>query len=310
MIPNKIFFIWFGSNLPWTAGLAILSAYKIQMPEEITLYYNDSIPTGEGYELIKNIPTLKFEKIIPDYFENLEDGGITYKLYNELPSPATKANLLRLALLYKQGGIYLDTDVIVVRPIKHLLNQNGFCGTEPVALPQDLFSSLNILRWIGCGLKFAFREFCARIPRGYSVFRLLEGKFTAAANNAVLASVPHNSLIKQAFLTIAKMPSKEQHKRFRLGTHLLQRLTRNQSSSEMTVYPSSFFYPLGPEISAHWFYSGTDKKLDDLLFADTCIVHWYNSVEGRFLKEKLDKNWIHNHPNTAFSAMAQKILSL
>ena len=31
---------------------------------------------------------------------------------------------------------------------------------------------------------------------------------------------------------------------------------------------------------------------------------------NNFLKEKLDKNWIHNHPNTAFSAMAQKILSL
>lgn len=308
MIPNRIFFIWFGNDLPWTAGLAILSAYKIQTPEEITLFYNDSIPSGEGYDLIKNIPTLRFEKITPDYFDNLEDNGITYKLFQELPSPATKANLLRLAILYKQGGIYLDTDVIMIRSINHLLNQKGFCGTEPVALPQDLFSSLHILRWAACGIKFVLREICARLPNGYSLFRIFESGFTAAANNAVLASTPSNPLIKQAFSTIAKMPSKEQKKRFRLGTHLLQRLTRNQSSPEMTVYPSTFFYPLGPEISAHWFYSGTDKKLNDMLLADTCIVHWYNSVEGRFLKEKLDKNWVQKHPNTAFSKMAEKIL--
>lgn len=77
----------------------------------------------------------------------------------------------------------------------------------------------------------------------------------------------------------------------------------------MLILPARYFYPLGPEISAHWFKKHTDNKLDKLILKDTRIVHWYNSVEGRFLKTKLSEEWVKKNPTTAFSRMAQELLS-
>lgn len=306
MIPNRIFFIWFGKALPWTAALAVRSAWNVAKPEEILLYHSGLEPAGLVRELTEEIPALKLCPIEGSLFDDLGDGGVTRSLYAELPSPATKANLVRLALLYKIGGVYLDTDVIVVEEFAKLLALRGFCGVEPVALPQEIFKSINPFRWLFCGLQFAFREFCARMPSGYKIFRLGERYYSTAANNAILASEPGNEFFKQAFEAIQKMPPAEQRKRFRLGTHLLQKLTQNQSSPNMTVLPAEFFYPLGPEVSAHWFRKGTAKKLGDMLYADTKVVHWYNSVEKRFLKTKIDANWVELHPDTAFSELAKK----
>lgn len=306
MIPNRIFFIWFGRQLPWTAALAIRSTWHVQKPGEILLYHSGLENSGLVADLAAEIPALKLCPIEKELFENLDDGGVTYELFSELPSPATKANLVRLALLYKFGGVYLDTDVIMVEEFGKLLELRGFCGVEPVALPQEIFKSINPFRWLFCGIQFAFREFCARMPSGYKIFRLGERYYSTAANNAVLASEQGNEFFKRAFETIQKMPPAEQRKRFRLGTHLLQKLTQNQSSPEMTVLPAEFFYPLGPEVSAHWFRKGTAKQLGDMLYADTKIVHWYNSVEKRFLKTKIDGTWVEHHPDTAFSELAKK----
>ena len=167
---------------------------------------------------------------------------------------------------------------------------------------------MNPFRWIYCGLQFAFREFCARLPGGYKLFRLAECGFSAAVNNAVIGAEPGNATIHDAFQFIKTMPEKERLKRFRLGTRLMQNVTHNRSSDSMTVFPASFFYPLGPEISAHWFKAKTNNKLDKLILKNTRIVHWYNSVEGRFLKTKVSAQWVEQHPTTAFSALAKEVV--
>ncbi len=40
------------------------------------------------------------------------------------------SDFARLDILYKNGGIYLDTDVEIVKPFDALLHQRGFCGYE------------------------------------------------------------------------------------------------------------------------------------------------------------------------------------
>lgn len=286
--------------------MAMCSAWKIQKPESIWLVHEGLEKKGDGWDAIKDIPTLQLMEANDKNFEGLHDDGLCCSLFHTLKSPASRANLLRLALLYKEGGVYLGTDVIVVRPWNDLLHQPAFCGVEPVAFPNDIYKSINLFRWLQCGLLFAFREVCARSPHGYELFRLFEGKFYPAVNNAVLGAEPKNKLMERAFDTIRKMKPEDRLKRFQLGAPLIQKLTNNQSSPEMTVFPSSYFCPLGPEVSTHWFRKGTDTKLDDMIFADTRIVHWYNSVEERFLKTKLDRAWFEQHPDTAFAEMVRR----
>jgi len=303
MIPNRIFFIWLGKNFPWSAGIAVLSALRVQKPEEVAVY-SDVELQGEGFDLLKNEKGIAFKIIDSSVFKDLGDDGICEELCNKVKSPASKANLLRLALLYKHGGIYLDTDTIFVKPIDDLLKFKGFCGTETVALPRELFKSINPFAYLICGLRFAWRFFCTYCPSGEQIFRKTEKFFSQSANNAVLASEAKNPIIASAFKEINLMKESTRLRRYRLGTHLLQSITRNKSSEFMEVLPSCYFYPLGPEICRHYFLDGSGKRLSKMLLPETRIVHWYNSVERRFLSEPLNAAWTLKHPSSAFTILS------
>ena len=284
----------------------MLSASRVQQPQEIVLYHEGLQFSGEGWELVKDLPQLKLVPIEDSLFSDLPDSGFCLQLFHELKSPASRANLLRLAVLYRWGGVYLDTDVIAVKPWDELLNLPGFCGVEPVALPAYLFESFNPLYWMVCGLRYSWRYLCTFIPRGEQWFRLFERNYAMAANNAVIGAEPGNPLLQKAFTMIAQMDPATQRKRFRLGTHLLQQLTENRSSPHMTVFSSRSFYPVGPVVSCHWFCKGSARRLDKMLFPETKVVHWYNSVEARYLKEPLNAQWVERNPTTAFAELVRR----
>jgi hypothetical protein len=302
-IPNRLVFIWFGSRLPVTARVAVRSAMSACRPEE-TLIVHQGLDERQVEDLVED-----GARLVPaerGWFEGLPRGGSTaMRLYDTLASPASRANLLRLAILWRKGGVYLDTDTITLRDLDDLRRHDGFCGLEPVALPGDLFGSPNPLRWLAAGMRLAVREGCVRLDAGVRLFRRLERHFVHAVNNAVVGRRPGNPIIARAFEEILRMDPAEQERRYRLGTHLLQQLTHNRSGPDMEVLPSATFYPLGPEISAHWFREGSASRLDELLRPETRVVHWYSSVEERVGLRRIDERYIRTHAaRTAFASLA------
>ena len=305
-IPNSLFFIWMGNSFPYANQLAVLSAMHHHPEATITLYQKGLSTDHPDLKSIISHSQFQMEEIKDDWFMNLPDEGLALKLFQELSSPASKANLLRLAILYKKGGVYLDTDTITIKSMEPLLSERGFIGKEHVALPREYFSSRNPLKYLGVAWRFPYREICARLPWGRSWFKPAEPFFHQSVNNAIVGSMPQHPLIRQALQTISTMSNIEQRKRFRLGTHLMQDVTQNSDSQEFRVFPPTYFYPLGPEISAHWFKVNSGKKWESYTSANTYVIHWYNSVEGRFLKGSLDADWVENNPTTAFSLLAKK----
>ena len=306
-IPSRLVFIWFGSRLPVTARVAVRSAMRVCRPDE-TLIVHGRLDAGEVRDLVD-----EGARLVPagrEWFEGLPDGGDTaMRLFDTLASPASRANLLRLAVLWRKGGIYLDTDTVTIRDLDDLRRFDGFCGLEPVALPADLFGSVNPVRWIAAGLRLALREGCVRLGSGVELFRRLEPLYAHAVNNAIVGSRPGNPIIARAFAEIDRMAPTRQVRRYRLGTHLLQELTRNISSRDMEVLPAGYFYPLGPEISAHWFREGGASRLDELLRPETRVVHWYSSVEERVGLRRIDEDYIRSHADrTAFARLAREHL--
>jgi len=310
MIPNRVFFIWFGNKLPLSTGLAILSAKQVQKPEETILYLESKKEdiNGEGYDLIKDEHGITLKKIDDSIFADLEDNGICKRLFHILKSPASKVNLLRLALLYKEGGVYLDTDTIAIKPWNDLLQYKGFCGLEPVAFPQELYHSKNPFSYLLAWIRFLWKFLCVYIPRGEQIFRLTEKFYSFCANNAVLGSEAKNPFFKKVFAAINEMKEKEQLKRYRLGTHIIQKVTGNKSSEIMKLFPPAYFYPVGPDVSVHLFRKGSAKRLNKILLPQTRIVHWYNSVEKIYLRQQLNLKWIENHSTSAFAKLAQDVI--
>ena len=92
--------------------------------------------------------------------------------------------------------------------------------------------------------------------------------------------------------------------RFALGTHLLQDAV-SRHTGLIEVHPAPVFYPLGPEISEHWFRSVRKPKLDAVLSPATRVVHWYASVRTRDLVPQVDPDWVRAHADRQlFSALA------
>jgi hypothetical protein len=316
MIPNRLIFIWFGSRFPYGNLLALRSARRHFRPEEILLIADDPAGLRDKLGECAAWPELRLEKAGSSWFEGLPHGAdaIAKDLFAKGLSPATKANLIRLAALYKLGGVYLDFDTITIgdagrNPVA-LLSESGFCGAEPLALPADLFASKNPLRWLAAGKRLAARQILAYIPGGWRVFRVIERFYPAAPNNAVMGAAAGHPFLETCFRMMAELPPAERVKRFRLGTHLLQRaITESKAKHALhgfNVLPPPHFYPLGPEIATHWFKPGTARRLDEMLRPETLIVHWYNSVESRLGGKALTREWVAGHPDTAFAEMVRR----
>jgi len=103
-IPKVIHYCWFGKN---------------EIPEELKKYMES------------------WKKYCPDYeIKRWDENNYNIEKYM-YSSDAYKhgkfgfvPDIVRLDLLYSFGGIYLDTDVELIKPLDNLLFLNGFVGTE------------------------------------------------------------------------------------------------------------------------------------------------------------------------------------
>src|SRR4051794_22782741 len=57
--------------------------------------------------------------------EETVPSGLRAEVYQRLRNPSERSDLLRLELLWRIGGVYVDTDVECLRPIGSLLDDRG-----------------------------------------------------------------------------------------------------------------------------------------------------------------------------------------
>ena len=291
-IPNRLVFIWFGSTFSYSQLLAVRSAVRTCRPDE-TLIVNEGLSVDApnvGAALREDGVRLVDAGV--DWFHGVPRGEVAAELYDRLESPAARANLLRLAVLHREGGVYLDFDTLTVRDLAPLRAQPGFCGLEHVTMPHGRPTS-----WRGRLSTRALQKLrgaCARSRSGVSAFERIERWYPRAVNNAVLGLAPGSALAVEAFQTIAELPMERRHVRFALGTHLLQQLTGNRSRPDVTVYPPPYFYPLGPRLSAHWFRARSSEDWRSWIRDETHVLHWYASNEQE-LADEIDRAWVRRH---------------
>lgn len=109
MIPKKIHYVWLGR--------------------------------GEKSQKIKDC-IASWQKFMPDYEIkewNEDNFDINYNDFTrqsyDLKQYAFTSDVVRLYALYKEGGIYMDTDVLMYKPLYDFENEQGFTGFEEVNYP-------------------------------------------------------------------------------------------------------------------------------------------------------------------------------
>lgn len=104
MIPKIIHGVWFGGKpMPEKEKMCIKS-WKKMMPDYDIMIWNESNFDINKVRYVKEAYILKKYAFVSDY--------------------------VRLWALYNFGGIYLDTDVEVIRPLDDLLSKKVFCEFE------------------------------------------------------------------------------------------------------------------------------------------------------------------------------------
>ncbi|KAK8577345.1 hypothetical protein V6N13_027624 [Hibiscus sabdariffa] len=115
--------------------LAVESVFKAH-PNGCLMILSRTMDSPQGYTVLKPLLGLGFNvrAVAPDFqfllkntpaeawFDKIQSGK---KDPGVIPLAQNLSNLMRLAVLYKYGGIYLDTDFIVVNSFKGLKNTVG-----------------------------------------------------------------------------------------------------------------------------------------------------------------------------------------
>ena len=107
---------------------------------------------------------------------------------------------------------------------------------------------------------------------------------------------------------MAALPPARRSQPYALGPDLLQSLVGQFSGAELVIHEPAVFYPLGPEISTHWFRNGV-ANLDLALRPQTRVVHWYASVRSKPYIALIDPSHVRAHRSTQlYSALVSRVL--
>lgn len=104
VIPKKIHYIWLGKKDIPDRLKKCIDSWKKYCPDYEIIRWDEDNYDFSGNRYMKETYSAGAYGFVPDY--------------------------ARLDILYRYGGIYLDTDVEVVRSLDPLLNQEAFCGVE------------------------------------------------------------------------------------------------------------------------------------------------------------------------------------
>jgi len=299
-IPAKIHFCWIGDHLPWAYVFAILSAADQSELPEIILHHTDFLEDDAGLQALKHKPGVYLSRLEPLAYlghvgEMIGVGDDLSDLYRKLERPVMRSDVLRAAILYVEGGIYLDLDTVTVTSLLPLLNETAFVGSEFLVWPQQHGRARSPFLLVRQLILNALRKICRKLPRGWVLFKRIERFYFQSVNNAIMGSELQSTFISDYIQSMLHLPHERQLARYALGPHLLQEVAARHSGSDLTIYEPTIFYPLAPEISEHWFRISSMMKLGKVLSRQTRVVHWYASVRTNQRITQITPDYIRKH---------------
>jgi hypothetical protein len=285
VIPNDYHFVWFGPNFPFANALAIRSLAQTTRPRVINLHLSHEIEGQPHYDALLrdvavNVRRIDFDGLVAG-MDGVDRAGLR-AAYGALASEnrfAALSDVMRYALLWREGGCYLDLDTITVRDLRPLLTNPGFCGRELILVPARAARRRRILSRLRTGPLTLARYVCAHTRQGVRWFKRIARLFSSSVNGAVLGLPAGHVLAHQALQHIPRLWPTVARRRPAIGPDLLQDLLDDpRIAAEVAVFEPRYFYPLGPTMAAHFFRDHPDvARLErEVVSEDTYVVHWYN----------------------------------
>jgi Glycosyltransferase sugar-binding region containing DXD motif len=284
-IPAVAHFCWIGPCLSWASVFALLSAAERGDFADVILHHTDVLEDGPEFRALVQARGVRLFRIDPvemlmraGQVLGAGTGEVLVEMYSRLESPVVRSDILRAAVLFTQGGVYLDLDTITTKSLRPLLETPFFLGWEYVVWPLAARQRRTPALWLRqIGLDVV-RKILRSAPGGWRAFRVVQGLYFRNVNNAVMGAEAGAPLLAAYLCAMLKVPSERQGLPYALGPHLLQAVIEGAPQASLVVHPPETFSPLPPEISEHWFRIGRRGPVDAVLADDTRVVHWYASI--------------------------------
>jgi len=308
-IPGRAHFCWIGASLPWAYVFAILSAAERSELAEIVLHHTDPIEADPKVRVLERCPRVRLSRLDPiDCLIRAGRasgaGAELADIYREIDRPAIRSDLLRVALLYLHGGVYLDLDTVTTASLLPLLDSPHFVGCERIVWPHFVRSSRSPALWCRSIALDLARKAMRRAPRGWAAFRRVESLYYRGINNAVIGAEPNSRLCALYLRAMVALPTHRRAQLYALGPDLLQEVVDRSAMDDLTIAEPQVFYPLAPEISEHWFRMSRRVRLEAVLTRETRVVHWYASVRTRSKVAAIDPSYVRrNRERQLYSAL-------
>lgn len=252
VVPREFFFLWTGSSFPRINLVALERLRHHEPTARITVYFVDCSPTTSTLDAIDrvadiDVSVVRSEDVLGDLPSRLNH---VKSLFDSLPSTALSArsNLVRYAILLRQGGIYLDFDVFTVRRLDDEFLTGCFIGEESVwnadqrrvvgawwvcLTPRNIAWALAwFAKWLD-GLLFFGR---LRVARRLSFLNPLWSRLQV--NNAIIGARPGSQFIENVLMESA---TADPSVRYATGPTLVDRVARRDTHTVRTVGPDHFY---------------------------------------------------------------------
>ena len=128
MIPKTIHYCWFGRQPKPPGVLTYIATWRAAMPDYDIIEWNE-----DNFDI--------------DFCDYSREAYATRNF-------AFVADVCRLKVLYEHGGIYLDTDIEVLRPFDPYLHHRSFCGYENRWIGTGVIGAEMGCHWIGIFLDY------------------------------------------------------------------------------------------------------------------------------------------------------------
>ncbi|MGC8519062.1 MAG: glycosyltransferase [Steroidobacteraceae bacterium] len=260
-----------------------LSAAANSGMQEIILHHTDPLADDASVRALALCPLVRLSRLDPiaslttaGRVAGVGDGLLA--IYRTLDNPAIRADVLRVAILYLEGGVYLDLDTVTRASLVPLLEARQFVASERVIWPHFVRGWRSPALWCrSLGLD-PIRKSMRHTPRGWEMFRWVERACYRAVTNAVMGAEANSFFCARYLRAMAALAPQRRVQLYALGPDLLQGLVDQFPKDELTVEEPEVFCPLPPQISEHWFRVSHNVRLSAALRPQTRVVHWYASV--------------------------------
>jgi len=113
-VPKKIHFVWIGKEIPENYQANIITFVELNPLYEVILW-TEII----SIDVIENLPGV----IVKDIFKEISEYTVK-DLFDKEDNMGAKADIVRYEIVYRNGGVYYDTDSICVKPLNDVLTHS------------------------------------------------------------------------------------------------------------------------------------------------------------------------------------------